>query len=224
VKLVHIKDIIRDHPEYAGLMRKEGRRNVVREYSRAIAALNLSPDKAIQLKELLVERDMSEYDAQDAANQAGLVSGSPEAGKAISEAMKDSEQAIKSLIGSDADEKLEALKGTQYYGSQNDVDDYAVDMADAGVSLSAEQSQALAQSLHELSNSAKNPDAAAPGYRVADPTTWQSPLDQQFFASAASILTPAQLQILKTSRSENNQRQAIMSQYIGKDVPAMITF
>ncbi len=222
VKVIHMKDVIRDHPEYAALLRKDLRRNVVREYSRAIAALSLPPDKAIQLKELLVESGMTSYDAEDAVSQSGLDPNSAEARKAVSEATKDSDQAIKSLIGSDANEKLHALEGTGNFGSQNGIDDYAVDMADAGVSLSAEQSQALAQSLHDLSNPDKNPDASSPGYKDADPATWQSPLDQQFFASAATILTPAQLKILKLSRSENTQRSAIMKEYTGNAFAVII--
>jgi RNA polymerase sigma factor (sigma-70 family) len=223
VKVIHLKDIIREHPEYAALWRKENRREVIREYSRAIAALNLSPGKADQLKELLIERDMSKNDAEMALADAGLLSGTEEAGKAVSAATKDSDQAIVSLIGNESNERLEALKGTSNYGSQTDIDDIALDMVDAGQALSADQSLALAQFQHDAGNSARNPDAASPGYREVDPTTWQSPLDQQFFANAATILTPAQLQILKASRSENNQRHAIMKQYWGNS-PAMVMY
>jgi hypothetical protein len=62
-RLVHLKDVIRDHPEFVLLEQKELRRNIVRTYSRAIAALNLPPDQATQLKDLLVEREMASSDA-----------------------------------------------------------------------------------------------------------------------------------------------------------------
>jgi hypothetical protein len=144
--------------------------------------------------------------------------------KAVSDATKDLNQAVNSLIGSEASEKLEALKGVANFGSQNGVDDLAVDLIDAGVALSTEQSQALAQSLHDLRNAAKNPDASAPGYNDVDHATWLSPIDQQFLAKAATMLTPTQLQILRTSRSEDNQREAILIQYIGAgDAPVVIT-
>jgi hypothetical protein len=224
VKVVHIKDIIRDHPEYEALMQKESRRSTIRTYGRAIAALNLSPNQATQLKELLVERDLASYDAHEAAVQAGFKSGSKEANKAVSEATKDLNQAVTSLIGADGNEKLEALKGTSFYSSPNSVDEYALDMEDAGVSLSPEQSQTLSQCLREVANPDKNPDAGSPGYNDVDHATWQSPLDQQFYAKAATILTPTQLQVLKASRSENNQRMAIIRSYTGKEnLPVMIT-
>jgi hypothetical protein len=41
----------------------------------------------------------------------------------VSDATKDLNQAVNSLIGSEASEKLEALKGVANFGSQNGVDD-----------------------------------------------------------------------------------------------------
>ena len=224
VKVIHMKDVLRDHPEMAALQQKEMRRSVIRTYGRAIAALNLTSDKAAQLKELLVEKAVTSSDAMDAATQAGLQPTSGDTYKAISQATKDLDQAINSLIGVDANEKLEALKGTTFYNSGNSVDESALDMEDAGVPLSAEQAQALAQILHNVSTPATNPDSGAPGFSDADPTTWLSPLDQQLFAKAASVLTPNQLQILKTSRSESNQQEAIINQYrSSSDEAVMIT-
>jgi RNA polymerase sigma factor (sigma-70 family) len=223
-KILHIKDIIRDHPEYEALMRKDLRRSTLRMYGRAVAALNLAQNQATQLKELLVERELASDDAREAAVQAGLKWDSKNAGKVLSEATKDLNQAITSLIGADGVEKLEGLKATNFYGSVNQVDEYALDMADAGASLSVEQAQTLSQWLREVANPDRNPDAGAPGFNDVDPSTWQSPLDQQFYAKAAAILTPTQLQVLKASRSENNQRQAIIRSYTGnEDLPVMIT-
>jgi RNA polymerase sigma factor (sigma-70 family) len=213
VKVIHLKDVIRDHPEYAALQRKELRREIVREYGHAIAALNLSSDMATQLKELLVERETAISDAQGAVTESGLPWDSAAANKAASDAAKESNQAIIALIGSDTDDRLEALKGTMSSGNLNPVDDLALDLDDAGVAISTDQSQTLAQWMHDLGNPAKNPDAGTPGYKEVDASTWQSPLDQQFFAKAATILTPTQLQVLETSSAENNQRDAIINQY-----------
>lgn len=212
VTVIHMKDLLRDHPEMAALQRKELRRSVIRGYSRAIAALNLPPDQAAQLKNLLIEKAMSSADAMEAATQAGLQPNSSQTYRAISQATKELDQSINSLIGSDANERLEALKNTTFQ-SGNVIEPVALDMEDAGVALSADQSQALALYLHDLSNRTKNPDSSTPGFNEADPATWQSPMDQQFYAKAAAILTPSQLQILKSSRSEDNQRDAIINQY-----------
>jgi hypothetical protein len=210
--VIHMKDLLRDHPEMAALQRKELRRSVIREYSSAIAALNLPSDQAAQLKRLLIEKAMSSADAMEAATQAGLQPNSSETYRAISQATKDLDQSISSLIGSEANERLEALKSTTFH-SGSVIEPVALDMEDAGVALSADQSQALALYLHDLSDPTKNPDASTPGFKEADPSTWQSPMDQQFYAKAAAILTPSQLQILESSQSEDNQRNAILNQY-----------
>jgi RNA polymerase sigma factor (sigma-70 family) len=210
--VIHMKDLLRDHPEMAALQRKELRRSIIREYSSAIAALNLPPDQATQIKNLLIEKAMSSADAMEAATQAGLQPNSGETNRAISQATKDLDQSINSLIGIEANEKLEGLKSTTFH-SGNAIEPVALDMEDAGVALSADQSQALALYLHDLSDPTKNPDASTPGFKEADPSTWQSPLDQQFYAKAAAILTPNQLQILKSSWGEDNQRNSILNQY-----------
>ncbi len=224
VVVLHRRDVIRDHPEYAGLERRETRRSVLRMYGRAIAALDLSPIQAGQLKEMLVERAITEHDALDVASQAGFAADSAGTNQAMNAATKDINQAITALVGADGEEKLEALKGTSFFGNGNGVDDLALDLADAGVAISTDQSQTLAQFLHDLSNSEKNPAADTPGFRAVDPTTWRSPLDQQFFSKASTILSPTQLKILVLSRCSTNQENAIIRSYSkSPSVSVMIT-
>lgn len=224
VKVLHMKDIIRDHPEFAALEQKELRRSVLRLYGRAMAALSLPSEQSTKLKEMLVEKEMTMADAYQASADAGLQQGSSEMNKMINEATKDLDRAIASLLGNDGYDKLEALKGTGMvtYGGLRELDDVALDMADAGVAPTPEQTQVLAQTLHDIGNPSKNPDASVPGFRNIDPTTWLSPLDQQFFAQASSILTPTQLQILEASRSDDNHRMEIMKQLSPGNVPVMI--
>ncbi|HZZ19612.1 MAG TPA: hypothetical protein VFE25_09590, partial [Opitutaceae bacterium] len=177
-----------------------------------------------QLKNLLIEKAMTSADAMEAAVQAGMAPNSSETYKAISQATKDLDQSIISLIGTDTTERLEALKSTTYYSSGNAIDEPILDMEDAGVALSADQSETLLQDLRDLANSAKNPDSSATGYKDPDPATWQSPMDQQFFTKAASILTPRQLEILETATRESNQRESIINQYrTSRNEPVMIT-
>jgi len=221
MKVVHMRDVIAAHPEFVALDRKALRHNTIRQYARAIEALKLPPDQAAQVKELLVERNLATNDAHQAATDAGIADSTPEMGKAIAQAEAPLNQALDSLLGPDGRGKLEALQGTSFYGSTNGIDDLAVDLMDAGHGLSPDQVQALAQTQHDLEDSAKNPAAAAAGYRTLDHNTWESPLDQDFFAKAAALLTPDQLQIVKTSRTEENQRQAIMREFTGNG-PAMI--
>jgi hypothetical protein len=94
-------------------------------------------------------------------------------------------------------------------------------LMDAGQGLSSDQVQTLAQMQHDLEDSTKNPSAATPGYRDVSHDTWESPLDQDFFSKAAALLTPDQLEIVKTSRTEENQRQSILKEFTG-NAPSMI--
>jgi RNA polymerase sigma factor (sigma-70 family) len=213
MQTVHIKQILKDHPEYAGLMRKELRRSTVRQFERAIDSLSLAPDEASKLKELLVEKAYSISDARDAAIQQGFSQNSPETNQASTQAGKEMDQQIIALIGSDAAEKVEALQGTMYFGGQNSVDEAGVDLADAGVPLTTTQSQTLSQVLHDLQSHEKNPDSAQPGFKTVDPVTWQSPFDQQFFAKASTLLTATQLQVLEAYMAEDNQQNAIINSY-----------
>jgi RNA polymerase sigma factor (sigma-70 family) len=221
MKVVRTLDILQTHPEYAALERKEMRHSTVRAYGRAIEALKLPPDEAAQVKELLVEREFASYDAHQIADAAGLGQDSPEMGKAIAQAEAPANQALDALIGADDRGKLEALKGTTFYSTGNGVDDLAVDLADAGLGISSDQVVTLAQMQHDLEDSSKNPGATVPGYRDVNPDTWESPLDQDFFSKATALLTPDQLQVVKTSRTEENQRQAILKEFTG-NAPAMI--
>jgi RNA polymerase sigma factor (sigma-70 family) len=213
METIHERQILKDHPEYAGLMRKELRRSTVRQYERAIAALNLQPDEAGKLKELLVEKAYSISDARDAAIQQGFSQNSPEMNQATAQAGKEMDQEINALIGGDAAGRLEALQGTMYFGGQNSVDLAGVDLADAGVPLTTTQSQTLSQMLHDLQSHEKNPDSAQPGFNTVDPATWQSPSDQQFFAKASTLLTANQLQILEAYIAEQNQQNSIRNSY-----------
>jgi NACalpha-BTF3-like transcription factor len=217
-KVVHLKDILRDHPEYAELEDKESRHLAVLRYAKGIAALNLPADQATKLKQLLVEKDISENDARRAADRAGV---SPEErNKAMDAAGKELNQSIVALIGTEGNDTLQALKED---GNPETSRNLTADMLDAGIPPSDDQATALAQMLYDAGQPSKTPAASDPGYHKVDPSTWLSPLDQQFLTQAATVLTPAQVEILKAFRSDENHRQAIIREYL-HDGAGMITY
>lgn len=206
VTVIRTSDVVRDYPEYADLRKKERRRNALRQYHQGMIALNLPAEQLARLKELIVEKSMSLSDAQEAAKEAGFGPGRPETAKAMSEVAKVMDEAIVSLIGKESFEKLEALRG---HGNHSNAQSHELDMWDAGVPLSAEQSQSLAFRLRSVVAPKNRP----PGYYTVDPKTHLSPADYEFFKQAALMLSPTQLQILETTRREDNQRQAIIRHY-----------
>jgi hypothetical protein len=213
VTTIHLGDIIRDHPEFAALMAKETRRNVIRQYGDALNALGLPPDQAARLKELLVERSISASDAQQAAAAAGLEPGSPEFQEATQQAMQGVQVEINTLLGSDAASIMARLQTS--VGARNGVlSTYAPDLADAGMPLTPVQTDALAQAAMDASyTNPKDGSLHPPDYNTPDPTTGRTPKEDRVANQVAAVLTPAQLQVFKQTQQEADQRQIIMRQY-----------
>jgi hypothetical protein len=211
-KVVHISDIIKDHPEYAALYERQMRRNVDREYGNGLSTLNLAPDQLSQLKSLLTEREMGNIDAQRAAETAGLVQGSPEWQAAMTQASQDVEGQIQALLGSNADGMLDQLRAR--IGIQNNVqNNYAPDFSDAGLPMTPEQAGGLINAMADANYSGKDTSTRPANYNVPDPTTGLSPHDDRIISNATPVLSPAQLQLLTTDQMQNWQMSAIMKQY-----------
>ena len=207
VRTIHISDIVKDHPEYAALAARDSRRNILRQYGDALAALNLPPEQLAKMRDLLVERELSTNDAQQAAEAAGLQRGTAAWRDAMQQATDSVEQEMTAVLGTDSHPVFQKLQNESGYLSQVQYT-YAPDFADAGAPLNADQSRALA----EVMATARNPGGAVPaqmrGFNQADPDTGLSPYDNQLLAAAAQILSPAQLQVLKTEQIQNNHQQS----------------
>jgi hypothetical protein len=205
VRQIHMADLLRDHPEYASLMMKAQRRGILRNYGAALSQLNLSPDQLEKFKSLLTEQQLSASDAQQSATQAGLKPGTKEWNDAMAEVNNSLQQEIVSVVGQDNVDKFHAL--TAANGQIQTYFDPA--LQDAGVPLTSDQSGALARVIADNNNAALNPDVKNPNYTKPDPSTWLSPSDNQMLLQASQVLTPAQVQALRTNLTEENQRRAM---------------
>jgi hypothetical protein len=213
VQMIHIADIIKDHPEYATLHDKDVRRQIIRQYGASLLALNLPADQLAKAKNLLVERAMSMTDAVEVAQANGLAQGSPEWRAAIEQAMSGVTQELNSLLQSDANTSLsefELVSSTRVSTGNNLVPDFI----DAGLPLTDAQAQVVAQASADASF--RSPNAQhAPDYNTPDPTTGITPKQNQMINQVAPVLTPAQLDIYKTALFEMMQREALENQYRG---------
>ena len=221
VTVIHMSDVVRDHPEMADLWNKQQRMNMLRQYGDAIAGMHLPPDEAEKLKSLLVERQNSMNDARDAAAKAGIKPGTPEMAQATSQAAAEVQQQITGLIGADGNAQLQAGVGAN--NNSYAITNYGYAMTDAGVPLSTDQSKTLAQLMYAANTAAQTAGASPGDARRPDPTTWLSPADQQFLSSAAAVVSPAQLEILRAQRADDNRRQAVMRPYYGNGRSVMIS-
>jgi hypothetical protein len=211
-RIVHIGDILKDHPEYSALYAKQIRRNVDRMYGNGLSTLNLPPEQLAQLKDLLVEREMSNIDAQGAAQAEGLVRGSPEWQDAMKQASQDTEAQITAILGSNADSTLIQLQTRAGFQTQVDFN-LASDYADAGAPLTPDQSNGLVQAMADANYAGKDTSTRPANYNVVDPATGLSPHDDRIINGAAQVLNPTQLQVLKTDQIQGEQQRAIMQEY-----------
>jgi hypothetical protein len=210
--IIHISDILKDHPEYAALYAKQMRRNVDRMYGSSLSTLNLAPDQLSKLKDLLAERAMSNIDAEQLATASGLERGSPDWQDAMKAAGQDTEQQITAMLGSNADATLMQLQART--AIQNQVNtSYAADFADAGAALSPEQASALIQAMADANYAGKDLSTRPAGYNTPDPTTGLSMHDDRIINAAAQALSPAQIQVLTSDQVDYHKMAAIMKQY-----------
>jgi hypothetical protein len=212
-RIIHLSDIMKDHPEYAALYAKNMRRSIDRMYGDSLGSLNLNPDQLSQLKSLLVERQMSNMDAVSAARAAGLEQGTPEWREAMQQAAQNVDQQLTALLGSNADSTLRQLQVRGNMESQVEFN-YASDFTDAGAPLNPAQSTALVQAMADANYGGKDESTRPANYNEVDPATGLSPHDQRIIASAAQVLSPAQVQVLTTHQVENEQQTTIMREYM----------
>jgi hypothetical protein len=218
--IIHISDILKDHPEYAALYAKQMRRNVDLKYGSSLNTLNLAPDQLSKLKDLLTERAMSNIDAQQLATAAGLERGSPDWQAAMKAAAQDTEQQITAILGSNADATLTQLQVRTTIQNQVNTT-YMADFTDAGMPLSPAQSSGLIQAMADANYAGKDLSTRPPGYNTPDPTTGLTPHDNRIINAAAQVLNPAQIQVLTTDQVEFHKIAAVMKQYNKSGGPVM---
>ncbi len=219
--VIHLSDIFKEHPEYMALYEKQIRHNVERMYGNGLSTLGLAPDQLTQLKNLLVERQMSAIDADQAAKAAGLEPGSPAWQTATQQATQDLSSQIASLLGSNAEGTLAQLRQRVYI--QNQVQNsYAPDFADAGAPLNPDQTIGLINAMADANYAGKDTSTRPANYNIADATTGLSPHDDRIINGATPVLSPAQIQLLTKDQAENEQIAAIMKSYNTPGKPVMI--
>ena len=212
MKVIHISDIVKEHPEFATLMAEQRRRNILGQYGPLLASLNLPADQVAKLKDLLVERSQAEEDAQQAAKAAGLTQGTPAWRDAIKQAQTAVEDEMAAVTGTDGRQFAAQLQNE--VSAQNQIRiTYSLDFNDAGVGLSSDQSQGLTQAIANASYVGKSTADRPANYNEVDSDTMLSPHDERILKSAAATLNASQVEILKTDLMQVHQRDAIMKQY-----------
>lgn len=219
--VLHIGDILKDHPEYSGLYEKQIRRNVNRQYGDGLSRLNLSPAQLAQLKDLLVQKQLATIDAQGAAEDAGLQRGTPEYQAAIKQAGQDVESQIENILGPNAENQLLQMQVRSAFQTQVTFN-YAPDFADAGAPLTPDQANGLAQAMADANYAGKDTSSRPANYNQPDPSTGLTPHEERVISNATSVLSPAQLEVLKADQLQDQQQSQLIQQYNPKGGPMML--
>jgi hypothetical protein len=88
-------------------LRADERRLILDQYRDVISQLNLAPETATRLQDLLTDRVETVLDAQNAAIQVGFAEGSAETARAVALAIAGVDRDIMSLVGADAVRRID---------------------------------------------------------------------------------------------------------------------
>jgi hypothetical protein len=91
----------------AAEMRAEEKRIILVQYQDILAQMDLPPEKASRLLDLLTERIDTVLDAEDAAIQVGFTEGSAQTARAVSLAIADVDRDIVGLVGVDGMRRID---------------------------------------------------------------------------------------------------------------------
>lgn len=108
------------HPHASGVrgggwsspaLRADERQLILEQYRDVLAQMNLPPETATRLKNLLTDRIAAVLDAEDAAVQAGFAEGSAQTVRAVSLAVAESDREMAALVGAEGLRRLDGWSG-----------------------------------------------------------------------------------------------------------------
>jgi hypothetical protein len=178
-------------PAYLTAWRKQETRTLLKRWGDDLAGLNLSPDKAARLIELMLNETESTLDAEEAALAAGLTGD--EVKRAVRQARSVVHNDVKALLGEEASAEMVRLSMAKPYAAKIE-DTFGVDLKAAGMPLTREQVTALALSYHEVTQS------YGPAGRIGEPPNPQTgltPVQEAWLNRYSTHLTAAQMQVVK---------------------------
>lgn len=175
------------------------RRNALNGYVAGFERLKLSPATLAAAKQIILDRVRTiEAARKNTRSTDEILAIAERAGQAEREQLE-------LLLGRDAADSLEASV------RESQIDwEIGTDMWDGGAPLTPEQVQGLALAQQRAGFERVNWSATPKPAQVPDPQTGLSAQDNAFLAASASLLSPAQQDILRRSLVENNQYNTAM--------------
>lgn len=204
---LHISEIVKQHPEYVKIYEHDLRREIQFLYGPALDALHLPPETVATVKALLLKKREQEDDAGQAAVSAGMSQGSSDYREPVAQAGAEYQTQINTMIGADGASALKLAAKLPDFRDQ--VQQWiAPTLAEANLPLDPDKTEALAGALATV------PERQNPSYITPDATTGLNQADQNLLATAAKLLSPEQLEVMRQLRIEKNLRMKIMREYL----------
>jgi len=198
------KSIRERAPDAAAAHRRLLVRSVQRLQGPMVDSLNLPPDTAFKLRNLIVDRRMAVDDARAAARQEG-VHDRATVEKAEAVATEEVDAKIAALLGPDGSQSLQRRLAVA--DEVNQLQSFvALDMSFAGVPLSPDQTVALAEAAKALHYSTL---PSASGARLTEMANPGVNVHEVILEKAAAILSPVQLAIFRADQEEKRHEEAL---------------
>ncbi len=208
-----------ENPEFNKLWTDQQKARINSTYGALFKSLNLTPEQTAQFQNLLAERQMSMLDVLSAARAEG-VTGRDQIGGLVQQAGSAIDSQIQSLLGPDGYSQYNNYLQTM--PQRNQVNQLQTLLVTSGCTpLQDYQTQQLAQILAQNSAAGSNGQRTgvgggggffgamgAMGGLFATPVTGPT-ITSTAVGQAASVLTPAQLQVLQQMQQQQAAQQQI---------------
>lgn len=203
------QEILREHPEYAAVLRRRKARSLIATYEQGIEALGLPPAVAARLCQLLIERQLSAKDAKQVAQADGIPSRSAWLDQAVNNATTAVDAQIANLIGPEGERQLQVAQRLNSY--QQRVRSASPAFVLGGENLTPQQAADLAQAWYSADDVTANPDSRQPGFMTPDASTNLAPGDELLLEKAARILSPTEVGTLRRYLEDQNIERTVMA-------------
>lgn len=205
-------------PEIAPLMLKQRQRQVASRYAALFARLGLSAEQRTKLEQLLVDKQLSRFEAMGLARRQGL--GPEEAMSLARESDSEADSAIKALLGDTAYSQLQTYDQT--YAQRASVASLSSQLGYSGEALSSDQQEQLITVLSEhavVDSSATNPGPPGTGWGpnsvfgvndsaadVAEFFATKASSDAEVIAQVSGFLNASQVEAVKQMQEAETEQ------------------
>jgi hypothetical protein len=193
-----------EDPDIAPLFLAQRKAQLDQRYAALFRQLNLAPEQADQLKNLLAEKQLARTEAFALARAEGIGRGSRDEVRAmIEQSDREIDARIRDFLGESGFAALQTYEQT--YSSRTRVDQFAQRLSYSPTPLAPQQTENLVRLTANLP-APRAPNRSATAAEAAAYFEAKAAYDAQLLQQARSFLSPQQLQALARYQEEQNDQ------------------